>query len=187
MVYHCVEVSYTREHRKVRIIFPQILHTIIIAQMLSTGGKRKSQLCIEWHLHSVMISLTCDYLLHVLLHPLEGTAVRCSTHSRIIKCSVDRFSTRLQLFYWRLFINDENTSYHSTLRPLLNISQSHITITRTAQNTHCLLGILKSICFPASPDQRVSYPFQGQFGRLLHMKFLRARCTVWPPAAMHCQ
>ena len=126
--------------------------------MLSTGGERKSQLCIEWHLHSVTISLTCDYLLHVFLHPLERTAVRRSTHSRLIKCSVDRFSTRLRLFYWRLFINDENTLYHSTLRPLLNISQSHITITRTAQNTHCLLGILKSICFPGSPDLRVSYP-----------------------------
>jgi len=39
-VYHCAQLSYTTRHRTVLIIFPLILQTIIIAQMLSTGGER---------------------------------------------------------------------------------------------------------------------------------------------------
>ena len=35
--YHCVQLSYTTQHRTVLIIFPIILHTIVIAQMMSTG------------------------------------------------------------------------------------------------------------------------------------------------------
>jgi len=37
--YRCVQLSYTTQHRTVQIIFPLILQTIIIAQMMSTGGK----------------------------------------------------------------------------------------------------------------------------------------------------
>jgi len=36
--YHCVQLSYTTQHRKVLIIFPLILQTIVIAQTMSTGG-----------------------------------------------------------------------------------------------------------------------------------------------------
>ena len=36
-VYHCVQLSYTTQHRTVLIIFSLILQTIIIAQMKSTG------------------------------------------------------------------------------------------------------------------------------------------------------
>jgi len=35
--YHYVQLSYTTQHRTVLIIFPLILQTIIIAQMMSTG------------------------------------------------------------------------------------------------------------------------------------------------------
>jgi len=35
--YHCVPLSYTTQHRTVLIIFPLIVQTIIIAQMMSTG------------------------------------------------------------------------------------------------------------------------------------------------------
>ena len=44
-VYYCVQLSYTTQHRTVLIMFPLILQTIIIAQMMSTGreGKRKWQ------------------------------------------------------------------------------------------------------------------------------------------------
>jgi len=37
--YHCAQLSYTVQQRTVLIIFPLILWTIIIAQMLSTGGE----------------------------------------------------------------------------------------------------------------------------------------------------
>ena len=37
--YHCAPLSYTTQHGTVLIIFPLILQTIIIAQMMSTGGK----------------------------------------------------------------------------------------------------------------------------------------------------
>ena len=37
--YHWVQVSYTRQHRTVLIIFALILQTIITAHMLSTGGE----------------------------------------------------------------------------------------------------------------------------------------------------
>ena len=36
-VYHCVQLSDTTKHRRGLIIFPLILQTIIIAQMMSTG------------------------------------------------------------------------------------------------------------------------------------------------------
>ena len=38
-VYHCVQLSYTTQHRTVLIIFPLILQTIVVAQMMSTGGE----------------------------------------------------------------------------------------------------------------------------------------------------
>jgi len=41
-VYHCVQLSYTTQHRTVLIIFPLILQTIIIAQTMSTEKKEKS-------------------------------------------------------------------------------------------------------------------------------------------------
>jgi len=41
--YHCVQLSYTAQHRTVLIIFPLILQTIIIAQMMSIGGDGKRQ------------------------------------------------------------------------------------------------------------------------------------------------
>jgi len=37
--YHCAQLSYTIEQRTVLVIFPLIYRTIIVAQMLSTGGK----------------------------------------------------------------------------------------------------------------------------------------------------
>jgi len=36
--YHCVQLPYTTQHRGVLIIFPHVLQTIIIAQIMSTGG-----------------------------------------------------------------------------------------------------------------------------------------------------
>jgi len=36
--YHYAQLSYTIQHRTVLIIFPPILKTIVIAQMMSTGG-----------------------------------------------------------------------------------------------------------------------------------------------------
>ena len=39
-VYHCVQLSYTTQHRTVLVMFPFILQTIIIAQMMSTGRER---------------------------------------------------------------------------------------------------------------------------------------------------
>ena len=38
-VYHCAQLVYTTQQRRVLIIFPFILQTIIIAQMMSTGGE----------------------------------------------------------------------------------------------------------------------------------------------------
>jgi len=35
--YHYAQLSYTAQHRTILIIFPLILQTIIIAQMMSTG------------------------------------------------------------------------------------------------------------------------------------------------------
>jgi len=40
--YHCAQLSHTTQHRTVLIIFHLILQTIIIAQMLSTGGQENS-------------------------------------------------------------------------------------------------------------------------------------------------
>jgi len=37
--YNCTQLSYTTQHRTVLMIFPRILQTIIIAQMISIGGK----------------------------------------------------------------------------------------------------------------------------------------------------
>ena len=37
--YHCVQMSYTTQHRAVLIIFPLIRQTSTRAQMLSSGGK----------------------------------------------------------------------------------------------------------------------------------------------------
>ena len=41
--YHCVQLSYTTQHRTVLMIFPLILQTTTIAQMLSTANKQKSE------------------------------------------------------------------------------------------------------------------------------------------------
>jgi len=37
--YRCAQQSYITQHRTVLTIFPLILQTIIIAQMVSTGGR----------------------------------------------------------------------------------------------------------------------------------------------------
>jgi len=37
--YHSAQLPYIIQHRKVRIIFPLMLWTIIMAQMLPAGGK----------------------------------------------------------------------------------------------------------------------------------------------------
>jgi len=39
-VCHCAQLSYTTQHRTVLLIFPLILWTIIIAEMLFTGGEK---------------------------------------------------------------------------------------------------------------------------------------------------
>jgi len=39
--YHCAQLSYTTHHRTVLIIFPPIPQTIIVAQMMSSGGERE--------------------------------------------------------------------------------------------------------------------------------------------------
>jgi len=41
--YHCAQLSYTTQHRTVLIIFP-LIQTIIVAQMMSTGGEGKETL-----------------------------------------------------------------------------------------------------------------------------------------------
>ena len=38
--YHCIQLLYKTQHRTVLIIFPLILQTIIIVQMMLTGGER---------------------------------------------------------------------------------------------------------------------------------------------------
>jgi len=40
--YHCAQLSYIIQHTTVLIIFPLILQTMIIAQMMSTGGQELS-------------------------------------------------------------------------------------------------------------------------------------------------
>ena len=37
--YHCAQLPYKIQHGTVLIIFPLILQTIIIAEMMSTGGR----------------------------------------------------------------------------------------------------------------------------------------------------
>jgi len=37
--YRCSQLWYTIQHRRALINFPRILQTVIIAQMLSTGGE----------------------------------------------------------------------------------------------------------------------------------------------------
>jgi len=37
--HHCAQLSYTTQHRTVLIIFPLIIQTVIIAQMMSDGGE----------------------------------------------------------------------------------------------------------------------------------------------------
>jgi len=49
-MYHGVQLSYTTRHRTVLMIFPLILQTTIIVQMMSTGGEgtqatSKEQFC----------------------------------------------------------------------------------------------------------------------------------------------
>ena len=50
--YHCVQLPHTTQHRGVLIIFPLILQTIIIAQIMSTGGNGvwiiTNNVLIEW-------------------------------------------------------------------------------------------------------------------------------------------
>ena len=45
--YDCVQLCYTIQHRTVLTIFPVILQTIIIAQMLSNGVKQDGA-CLEF-------------------------------------------------------------------------------------------------------------------------------------------
>jgi len=40
--YHCAQLSYTTQHRTVLIFFLLILQTIIIAQIMFTGGGKAS-------------------------------------------------------------------------------------------------------------------------------------------------
>ena len=47
--YHCVQLSYTTQHRTVLIIFPLIPQTIITAQMMSTGGEADHNLINQLH------------------------------------------------------------------------------------------------------------------------------------------
>jgi len=41
--YHYAQLSYTTQHGTVLIILPLILQTIIIPQMMHTGGEREQQ------------------------------------------------------------------------------------------------------------------------------------------------
>jgi len=53
--YQCAQLSYTIQHRTVRIIFPSNLQTIIITMMLSTGGgviRTNRCICIPMNLHT---------------------------------------------------------------------------------------------------------------------------------------
>jgi len=43
---YCAQLSYTTQHRSVLIIFPLILQTIIIAQMMSAGGEGAAVLLV---------------------------------------------------------------------------------------------------------------------------------------------
>jgi len=62
LAYHCVQVSYTTQHRTGLIIFPLILQSIIIAQMKSTGGEvvhyqkyyHTDNSLLAWDLHCVL-------------------------------------------------------------------------------------------------------------------------------------
>jgi len=77
-VYHCAQLPYTTQHRTVLIIFPLILQTIIVAQMLSTGREGEpnwqelaevpschapfTQTCMSWIIHRlVACTLSSSY------------------------------------------------------------------------------------------------------------------------------
>jgi len=51
--YHCAQLSYTTQHRTVKIIFPLILQAIIIAQM-STGGKLVPNTTKRWRQNAAL-------------------------------------------------------------------------------------------------------------------------------------
>jgi len=44
--YHCAQPLYTTQHRTVLIVFPLIFQTVIIAQMISTGGEGEGESCM---------------------------------------------------------------------------------------------------------------------------------------------
>jgi len=44
--YHCAQLLYTTQHRTVLMIFPLILQTVIIAQMMSTGEDGKATMSL---------------------------------------------------------------------------------------------------------------------------------------------
>jgi len=56
-VHHCIQLLYKTQHRTVLIIFPLTLQTIIIAQMMPTGGERVRRRCCssqQCNLHSTL-------------------------------------------------------------------------------------------------------------------------------------
>ena len=57
--YHCVQLSYTTQHKTVLIVFPPILQTIIIAQMMSlegNGGMQTTAATDSTTLHSIIMN-----------------------------------------------------------------------------------------------------------------------------------
>ena len=74
-VYHCAQWSYTTQHRTVLTIFPLILQTITIAQLLSTGGERvKERLRRDIEMALIWLSLHSN-----------GSTCRCNEAKRMSK------------------------------------------------------------------------------------------------------
>jgi len=115
--YHCVQLSYTTQHRTVLIISPLIHQTIIIAQMMSTKGRGAQKLqMVDMYsvLHVILISKAYRY----------GTSffwTHCIVMSFIHNCILTMFHVRFlgspeSEHTWGIFANTTATSnWHSQI------------------------------------------------------------------------
>jgi len=74
--YHCVQLSYITQHRKVLIIFHLILQTITIAQMMRVGGQLMTMTyhTIPVHTDKPVNSLNISHRMHEDAAPCCGAA-----------------------------------------------------------------------------------------------------------------
>ena len=69
--YHCAQLPYTTQHRTVLIIFPLILQTITVAQMLSILEGMRTKLTRTGR------SSKLSYTVYINLHELNNTQISC--------------------------------------------------------------------------------------------------------------